>query len=175
MAVKKGNTGEPSMKQKILNNAAALHNKGFKKVCRKRVEKMCGVTNKNKRSHDNALGLLRKNEKYLTFDKETIELNEEGMKNADPEALPGNNDSALAAAKKKCPGTTAHAILDIVMDGKDHTADQIYKDLGLEMGDRSYSNVLGKIKREGFIEYCKVDGKKGIRATDDLIPFRDRL
>ena len=157
-----------SISQAILNATASL---GGKNVCRLKVAKRCGHP-KQEKVYTNALRLLKTKKGYLDYDKETITLNDEGIKNAVAEAPIGSNDQALERAKSKVAGNKAKMILDIVMDGKVHSKVEIAEKINHDVTKKSFGNLLGKVKSEGFIATAKTeDGKDGIVGTDELFPF----
>ena len=166
--------GKLTLHQKILNACASLKTrKGLDKAPRKKVASLCGFPRKESGSYMNALRLLQK-KGYVTYDKEYIEITDLGMKHADHEAPLGSNKDALEEAKAKFKSSKMKQILDIVFDGDVHLLNDVRVKVGASnLGDASWNNVLGPIKKEGYIEKIKDSktGKPAIKATIELFPF----
>lgn len=160
-----------TFKQKIINATASLAAKGgVKKVSRKKVFATCGIY-KQTNSHGNTLRHLQNKDGYIKYDKETIELTEKGDKHADPEAPIGSNRDALEEAKEKFKLQKEQAILDIVSDGRVHTRKEIGEKIGREHTKKSFGNLLGPLKKAGYIDYVKENGEAAVCGTKELIPF----
>lgn len=163
--------GKLSIGQKILNASASLHAKGFKKVPRKQVARMCGHP-KQEKVFTNALGILKNRKNQLSYDKEFIILTEAGYKEADPEAPLGNNKDALESAQSKFKSGKMKQILAVVADGKLHTRASIASAIGADHTKKSFGNLLGPLRTQGYIKYLKdATGEPAIKATVELIPF----
>jgi hypothetical protein len=154
--------------QKILNVTATLSTKrGIKHVCRKQVAAKCGLTTQTK-GFTNSLSMLKNQKKFLTFDKDTITINEDGISHADVGPDIGSNQDLLEEAKNQVKGNKAKKILVYLFDGQIKTRADVAKHIGSDPTSKGYTNILGSIKKWNYIEYVKLDGEPALRMTDGL-------
>jgi hypothetical protein len=164
-------TGKLSISQKILNATASLAGKPNVKVCRKTVAKRCGFASEPK-VYVNALGIMKNKKLQIIYDKESITILDAGFKLADPAAPIGSNADALREAQEKFKSRKQKQILEICSDGQVHTKVEIGEKIGSDPDKRSFGNLFGPLRTQGFIDFVKTEnGEPAVKGTEELIPF----
>jgi hypothetical protein len=154
--------------QRILNVTASLSKrKCIKHACRKQVAGLCGLASQTK-GFTNSLSMLKNQKQFLTFDKDTITINANGIIHADVGPELGSNNDLLEEAKTKVKGNKAKKLLDYLFDGQTKTRVDVADHIDSPHSSKGFTNLVSSIKKLEYIEYVILDGEPALRMTDEL-------
>ena len=154
-----GKKGGTSNKQRILDAIASQYATGKDKADKKLV---LGLTGMDKKVFDTVCGTMKKNEKWVIYNKDTIELTKEGKQQVDPEKLKKatTNDDLHERNKEQLKHKKSREIYDIMTDGRWYSKKELAEAIGVE-ANKSFGTYHSGISK--FTD--KKDGKS--RLNDD--------
>lgn len=134
---------------------------------------MCGLTKETK-AFTNSLGILKNKKMYLVYDKDTITINEEGLRHGDGGAELGSNQDLLVAAQGNVKGNKSKELLAYLFDGRTKTRADVAAHIGSDPTSKGFTNLLGPLRKLNYVEYVQEGGKPALRMTDDIFTFEGR-
>lgn len=86
----------------------------------------------------------------------------------------GSNKDLLEEAKSQVSGNKAKKLLDYLSDGQTKTRADVAAHIDSPVTSKGFTNMLGSIKKENYIEYVQLNGKPALRMTDELFACEGR-
>lgn len=151
--------GGPTNKQLILDAIASQYAAGKDKADKKVVQGLAGM---DKKVFDTVCGTMKKKDQWVVYDKDTIELTEEGREQVDPEKMKkaATNDELHERNKEQLKHKKSREIYDIMKDGRYYSKEGLAEAIGLE-NNKSFGTYLSGLSKLSE----KKDGK--YRLKDD--------
>ena len=158
----KSTGGKLTNKDKILQAIASQHAMGKEKPDKKMVQGLAGIP--DKKIFDTVCGTMKSKDKWISYDKDTIELTEKGRDQVGEEALqvPTNNDALHDKIKEQLKSKRSREIFDILADGRAYSKEEIAKRMGVEL-NKSFGTYLSGLSNHTE----RVEGGK-YRLKDDV-------
>lgn len=165
----KGRTG--GSPGKVLQAIKALHQRGMEAPLRKLVARQSGY--EFTRSFQNILGKLKK-QGFLEYPgSDSVCLTEAGMVEAGDVVAPTNKE-IQNSIREKLKGKEIE-FFDYLLDGEMRSTDEVKAATNCgHLQDRSFSNILSKLKGHGILDYVKNPAdpkKKYVQLNDTVYPF----
>jgi len=160
---KSGGKKEPSVKYRVLIALASQRAMGIEEVEKEKIFRLACVTNKH--TFDTNCASMKKKELIECGEGGTLKLTQKGIAEVgeDAIAVPQTNDDMQAKLKEQIKVKKAHAIFDLLTDGKAYARSEIAEQLEMEENKtfKTYMSYLSKL-------VDKVDGK--VRLKDIAFP-----
>ena len=169
-----GGKAKETAETRILRALAHEYAMGQKTPTKDRIASLADMTN-NQGSYKTMCGILRR-KKLIQYDKDTIWLEEAGLKKVGPELAntPKTNTEFHDKLKEQLKMKKGREIFDFLLDGQVHSFTEIAHAVGVDPGNASLKTYLTTSITKYTDKTKGPNGEKMFALNDSCFPFEPR-